>query len=163
MATRDIKIKKVLNGYIVKIGCQKVVFTKRKKLLKELARYWDDPEAVEKEYLEKHKAANLWVGGEGARLVFTGDDRIVTGLYTGQLDINQQEARENLATDANDYLASRQTNTPTGEHYNIIHDGEILHGGIFMTPEVHDRLIDFIADVEWDWEVVPLQPAESDE
>ena len=51
----DIKIKAVLNGYICQVGCQTVVFGSRKKLLKELDRYLNNPAAVEKEYLEKYK------------------------------------------------------------------------------------------------------------
>lgn len=54
----DIKIKAVLNGYIVKVGCQTVVFGSRKKLFRELDRYLDNPSAVEREYLEKYKDAN---------------------------------------------------------------------------------------------------------
>ena len=47
---REITIKPVLNGYVVTVGCSEVVFTSRKKLVKELARYLKDPQAVEEEY-----------------------------------------------------------------------------------------------------------------
>lgn len=52
---RDVKIKKVLNGFRVKIGCQEVVFTKKEKLLNELSRYIDNPDGVAKQYLERYK------------------------------------------------------------------------------------------------------------
>lgn len=49
----EIKIQKVLNGYIAKVGCKTVVFEGKEKLLVELARYLSNPAQVEKEYLEK--------------------------------------------------------------------------------------------------------------
>lgn len=48
---RDLSIRAVLNGYIVSVGCQIVVFESRTKLLTELGRYLEDPDKVEKEYL----------------------------------------------------------------------------------------------------------------
>ena len=51
----DIKIKPVLNGYIVEVGCKTVVFPSRKKLLRELDRYLQDPEGVEEEYRKKYQ------------------------------------------------------------------------------------------------------------
>jgi hypothetical protein len=51
---RDLRIKKVLNGYRVNIGCQEVIFTSQKKMLKELARYLDNPDTVEQEYLKEY-------------------------------------------------------------------------------------------------------------
>ena len=89
MTTRDIKIKKVLNGYIVKIGCQKVVFTKRKKLLKELARYWDDPDGVEKEYLNKHgrdTGATQVLGNGVTNWIVRGDGSIAQ-TYLDELNV----------------------------------------------------------------------------
>jgi len=50
---RDIKIKPVLNGYRVKVGCVEVIFDSRKKLLKELKRYLKNPDKVEEEYQRK--------------------------------------------------------------------------------------------------------------
>lgn len=44
------KITPVLNGFIVKVGCQRVVFETREKLLAELDRYLTDPAGVEAEY-----------------------------------------------------------------------------------------------------------------
>ena len=47
---RSITIKPVMNGYIVEVGCATVVFETQKKLQKELAAYWDDPEKTEERY-----------------------------------------------------------------------------------------------------------------
>lgn len=38
-----IVIREVENGYSVKVGCKKLVFNSRKKMLKALARYLKDP------------------------------------------------------------------------------------------------------------------------
>ena len=46
----EITIKAVLNGYVVKVGCQTLAFDDRKKMLAELGRYYADPEATEKSY-----------------------------------------------------------------------------------------------------------------
>ena len=42
-----------LRGYRVDIGCQWVAFETREKLIQELERYLNDPQSVEKEYLER--------------------------------------------------------------------------------------------------------------
>lgn len=49
---REITIRSVLNGFIVRVGCQELVFTSMETITKELIRYQADPGAVEKEYLE---------------------------------------------------------------------------------------------------------------
>lgn len=46
-----IEIQFVLNGWIVRVGCQTVVFTDKGLFLDELSKYLDDPESVEKRYL----------------------------------------------------------------------------------------------------------------
>ncbi len=48
---REVRIFQVLNGFVVFCGCQQVVFTDKDKMLSEIGRYIDTPEAVEKEYL----------------------------------------------------------------------------------------------------------------
>ena len=47
---QTITISAVLNGYVVKVGCQELVFESRKRLLKELNRYLKKPDKVEREY-----------------------------------------------------------------------------------------------------------------
>ena len=51
----DIFICKALNGYIVRCGCQSVVFESKERMLFELSRYWDNPSKIEKEYLDKYR------------------------------------------------------------------------------------------------------------
>ena len=46
----NIQIEPVLNGFVVRVGCQTVVFETTDKLLDELRRYMADPQRVEKEY-----------------------------------------------------------------------------------------------------------------
>lgn len=48
---REIKIDPVLNGWIVEVGCQRVVFTDKQVMLGELSQYLADPHAVVKRYL----------------------------------------------------------------------------------------------------------------
>lgn len=50
---RALTIHSVLNGYVVHADCQFIVFENKEKLLDELRRYLDDPEAVEAEYITK--------------------------------------------------------------------------------------------------------------
>lgn len=45
-------ITPVLNGFIVEVGCQKIVFTNLTILGQELVRYYAAPERVEREYVE---------------------------------------------------------------------------------------------------------------
>ena len=47
---RDITIHAVMNGYLVQVGCQQVVFESTSKLMEELMAYLKDPQAVEKRY-----------------------------------------------------------------------------------------------------------------
>lgn len=49
--TREIKIKPVLNGWVVEVGCQSVVFNIQGQLLDELDKYLKAPEETEKKYL----------------------------------------------------------------------------------------------------------------
>lgn len=48
--TRDINIHPVLNGFIVTVGCQSVVFDNVDKLIEELREYCLKPEVTEKRY-----------------------------------------------------------------------------------------------------------------
>ncbi len=42
----DLTIKVALNGYVVRVGCQRVVFNNRDHMLRALNDYLDDPDAV---------------------------------------------------------------------------------------------------------------------
>lgn len=50
-----IEIGGVLNGWIVKVGCQTVVFSDMQYMLEEIERYIENPKATEKEYMENAK------------------------------------------------------------------------------------------------------------
>lgn len=49
---RSITIVPVLNGFIVEVGCQRLVFPDAKTLSIELERYYRNPAAVEKHFLD---------------------------------------------------------------------------------------------------------------
>lgn len=51
-APRKITIEAVLNGYIVKVGCQTVVFNDRNVMVCDLESYLANPQAMEKHYRE---------------------------------------------------------------------------------------------------------------
>jgi len=48
-----ILIDEKLNGFVVQVGCQQVVFESKEKLLSELARYLTNRKFVTEEYLKK--------------------------------------------------------------------------------------------------------------
>jgi hypothetical protein len=50
MKPRDVTIKTVLNGWIVKVGCQDLVFTSLDVMLKDLTAYLEDPKGTEDRY-----------------------------------------------------------------------------------------------------------------
>ena len=52
MRAKSIIITPVLNGFLVKVGCQEVVFTSLDKMTTEIYAYYTDPEAVEKAYVK---------------------------------------------------------------------------------------------------------------
>ena len=56
---RDITISPVVNGFLVTVGCQRVVFTSLDDLIGELRRYVENPAKVEKEYLGTKHAQTL--------------------------------------------------------------------------------------------------------
>jgi len=47
---RDITIKPALNGYVVRLGCQRIVFPTRDLLLRALNDYLENPEKIEDSY-----------------------------------------------------------------------------------------------------------------
>lgn len=51
MSIRQISIQPALNGYMVHVGSQTVVFTSAEEMCSELLRYYKDPISVEKEYV----------------------------------------------------------------------------------------------------------------
>lgn len=56
---RNVTIEAVLNGFIVSVGCQRVVFTGLSDMLTELRRYCINPRETEQHYLEHSCNAHL--------------------------------------------------------------------------------------------------------
>jgi hypothetical protein len=50
---RDVTISKVMNGFIVKVGCQTLVFQEQTAMIVELNNYLTNPEETEKRFVEK--------------------------------------------------------------------------------------------------------------
>jgi hypothetical protein len=50
---RDIKIHPVLNGFVVEVGCQIVVFDSLVKLNRAIHDYFTDPEGTEKKFIDE--------------------------------------------------------------------------------------------------------------
>ena len=48
-----INIRPALNGFIVDIGCQTIVYTDREKLVTDLLAYLKDPEKTEKRFMQE--------------------------------------------------------------------------------------------------------------
>ena len=51
--TRPITIEPVLNGFVVQVGCQRVVFNNINELCDNLRAYYRDPRTMEKAFIEK--------------------------------------------------------------------------------------------------------------
>ena len=49
--TREVLIRPVLNGFVIDVGCQRVVFTNKQAMLIQLSEYYDKPEEVEKRFI----------------------------------------------------------------------------------------------------------------
>jgi hypothetical protein len=64
---RELTIAPVLNGYVVRVGCQVVVFTTREGLLTELDGYLKDPRGYEEKFvkLALHGEPELNIGNAG--------------------------------------------------------------------------------------------------
>ena len=60
---REITITPVLNGFVCKVGCQKVVFECIEDMVENIADYYRNPEKVEKEFLAQ--AVNKMDDGPG--------------------------------------------------------------------------------------------------
>ena len=57
---RDVLIQAVLNGWKVKVGCQEVVFHNSTEMLVTLKRYYEEPDAVEREFLSTAHAKHVF-------------------------------------------------------------------------------------------------------
>ena len=59
---REITIVAVLNGWLVRVGCQTVVFTSADELVGALRRYLENPVAIEEQFLKSAVNARWAVG-----------------------------------------------------------------------------------------------------
>lgn len=50
---REITITPVLNGFVCKVGCQKVVFDSLATMVREIEVYYRNPEGTEKRYIKE--------------------------------------------------------------------------------------------------------------
>ena len=57
---RDVLIHPVLNGWVVTVGCQKVVFNDLGCMMSAIRRYLEDPEEAEKSFRESVNAKWVW-------------------------------------------------------------------------------------------------------
>jgi Fe-S-cluster formation regulator IscX/YfhJ len=59
---RPVQIAAVLNGWIVSVGCQTVVYQDRSQLITDLDQYLRDPDSTEKRFLETAINHNIVTG-----------------------------------------------------------------------------------------------------
>ena len=76
---RTITINKAMNGFIVNVGCQTLVFESADTLLEELGDYLEDPKATERAYLERY--------GDMPQTAGVGDPPRCEEQWTGQQDL----------------------------------------------------------------------------
>lgn len=62
---RDVKISACMNGFIVRVGCQTLVFTSALELLTALREYLANPEQVERNFVERYGLKNSEIGIAG--------------------------------------------------------------------------------------------------
>jgi transcription initiation factor TFIID subunit TAF12 len=107
---RDVTIRAVLNGFVVKVGCQEVVFESRERLLSELDRYLTDPNTVEQEYREQ--AVNKELLNE-TRIRLNDEWRVMTTPYANftHTPVTQADMARGLVAQVKD-----QMSTPAKKH-----------------------------------------------
>ena len=84
--TYKIEIETLDKGYLVKVGCKKLAFKKRKDMLRELERYLKNPKKVEEEYFG---TVSRTVMGWGVDV-----DRRSAGRYATELRLRAQEGED---------------------------------------------------------------------
>jgi hypothetical protein len=74
---REIKINAALNGFIVNVGCQTVVFNDAKKMCEEILTYVTKPNETEKKYVTKSINVNH-VGPQAQLAPYTTTTNLIT-------------------------------------------------------------------------------------
>jgi hypothetical protein len=80
---RDINIKAVLNGYVVQVGCQTVVFSTRTDLILALNSYLENPEQTEKQYQALPNARHTLLDAVATQACERAYPATATDLYHG--------------------------------------------------------------------------------
>ena len=70
---RDVKIVSVLNGWIVTVGCQRVVFNDMESMLGEIRKYLKDPCSAEKSYRNAVNAKHTFEATEATEEIVLED------------------------------------------------------------------------------------------
>jgi hypothetical protein len=105
---REVRIvQKVMNGIIVQVGCQTLVFNNVQEFVYLLTRYLDNPEQVEQELIERY-------GMNGRRQPFPADAPIsLQQIAEDERDAARRRAAR-LRTLANESRAVGRADQPTG-------------------------------------------------
>lgn len=82
---RNVLIKPVLNGWIIEVGCQKVVFGNMDSMLSTLKEYLENPEGTERWFRERAVNAK-WMLGQDEVLI-----RETDGVFVS--DAEEEERR----------------------------------------------------------------------
>lgn len=82
---RDIHISAVMNGWLVKIGCQTLVFESTGDLLNELSQYLREPEATEAKYRQYAMNAKHTLSGPAVCETISPEDGVAMRNAVDQL------------------------------------------------------------------------------
>lgn len=56
---KEVRIKKVNQGFIINIGCQEFVSTDKQKMFDALSEYWKNPQEAERKYVEGYLESGI--------------------------------------------------------------------------------------------------------
>lgn len=101
--THPIALRRVVNGYVVGVGCMEFVFNSFDELVSELREYHDDPRAAEKKWLSTMEEQNLSLSTQPCAPEPTAP------AYAGNARLPTQEAE---AVDAPDPAPTYDSPTP---------------------------------------------------
>ena len=98
---RDIHIKKAMNGFIVTVGCQTLVFEGRERLIRELDLYLEHPDKVEQQYIKDYgmKGCDIAVPGQEIPSSYYNNGSNSTGLSLGSFTLTGEQRQYNTASE----------------------------------------------------------------
>lgn len=105
---REITILKVMNGFVVRVGCQAVVFESASGLLEVLAKYIDDPTTIEREWIEKYNPGKGYPADQVDPPIpsYVGESAIPPGACGGGILGAMNQATTTAAREFNNSLRS---------------------------------------------------------